>query len=114
MAADDSITKPPQSKLSKPVPDFPRFPHAASVWAKKIRGKLYYFGSWSDPDSPISKEMRKRLNATGVNGPRNFYTLRHPFRTVADESKDPQAIGHSLGHATNREWNGCTKGVSPR
>jgi integrase len=44
----------------KPYPEFPLFPHATRRWAKKIRGKLHYFGPWSDPDGALKKYVEQR------------------------------------------------------
>jgi integrase len=49
-------------------------------------------------DAPITKEVRKLLNALGINGHRNFYTIRHTFRTVADEARDQPAADYIMGH----------------
>ncbi len=64
-------TKPAgRRKPTKPYRDFPLFPHATGRWAKKIRGKLRYFGYWSkSPDGDwqqaldLYQEQRDDLHA---------------------------------------------------
>jgi integrase len=54
-------TKPAVScKPAKPYPEFPLTAHPAGYWCKKIRGKLHYFGPWSDPDGALKKYLEQK------------------------------------------------------
>jgi integrase len=111
--------------LERGIIDFPRpktgIPRRCVLWSETvpaIRGALAarpqpkqaadaslvfitkYGQSWSKTNNagPLTQAMRKLLDKLGLNGHRSFYTLRHTFRTVADEAGDQPAADYVMGH----------------
>ena len=47
----------PDTKPEKPYKEFPLFAHQNGQWAKKIKGKIWFFGVWSNHDTALEKYL---------------------------------------------------------
>jgi integrase len=103
------------AKPNKPYPEYPLFAHAAGVWAKKIRGKLHYFGPWSDPDGALAKYLEQKDALHAGRKPRSDST-GVTVRDLCNQFLNAKVASRDAGEITPRSWqdykDGCDLIVS--
>ena len=97
-------------KPPKPHPDFPLYPHPTGYWAKKIRGKLHYFGPWEDPDGALTQYLENKDDLHAGRTPRaaqDALTVKDAVNAFLN-SKDAQVKAGELGQRTRSEYQEAT------
>lgn len=86
----------PRSKPEKPRPDFPLFPHAVGMWAKKVRGRMRYFGPWDDPQGALKKWLDQKEDLLAGRDPverKPGLTLRELVNRFRSAKEDQMIAG---------------------
>ncbi|SFJ26741.1 tyrosine-type recombinase/integrase [Planctomicrobium piriforme] len=97
-------------KPRKPKADFPLTPHARGGWCKKVRspiypkGKIYYFGSWEDPDGALREYLAIKEELQAGIDPRKSTTGVLPLADVVNLYLDAQKKRTESGDIRQRTW----------
>lgn len=86
-------------KPDKPYPTFPLTAHNSGQWAKKIAGKLYYFGPWDDPQAAIAAYKLRLPELTGERTTEGI-TLEQ----LANEFLHSRRLRADTGRLSMRTW----------
>src|SRR5262249_30872940 len=103
MSETHSTAPAPSGKPAMPHPEFPLFPHATRRWAKKIRGKMHYFGPWDDPDSALAKYLEQKDALDAGRKPREA-TEGTTVKVLVSEFLAAKQEALDAGELSRRTW----------
>ena len=109
----DSARSRKAHKPQKPDKDFPLFPHANGQWARKVKGKIRFFGVWANPQAALELWITEKDDWLAGRDPR---VSRHPHGiTVADlgykfcQAKERKVTAGELSPLTMKEYKNTAK-----
>jgi integrase len=94
----------PSDKPARPYPEFPLFPHATRRWAKKILGKLHYFGPWEDWQGALKKYQEQRDDLHAGRKPRGAGPRGLTVRDLANRFMTAKKTLLESGEMVPRTW----------
>ena len=99
---------PPQ----KPFPDFPLFAHATGYWAKKVRGRLVYFGRWDDPDGAVQRWRAEKDDLLAGRTPGHTPATNVTLRDLVNAFLTTKRHAVDAGDIVERTWHDYHKTCS--
>jgi integrase len=91
------------TKPAKPYPDYPLTAHPAGYWCKKIKGRLFYFGPWSDPDAALAKYLEQKDTLHAGRTPRPDPEAL-TVKDVANAFLNAKREAVAAGELSRRTW----------
>jgi integrase len=100
------------TKPEKPYHEFPLFPHASGQWAKKIRGRTYYFGKWDNWEAALQlfKEQVDGIQS-GVVPTTKAVSLADVLNSFGHSKQQALEIGE-INESTFREYIGVADTIA--
>ncbi|MEX0936488.1 MAG: tyrosine-type recombinase/integrase [Pirellulales bacterium] len=90
------------SKPSKPHADFPLFAHSSGQWAKKLAGRIHYFGRWDDPKAALEKWLDEKDDLLAGREPRMVEGCT--LRELCNRFMNFKAQQRDAGDISERMW----------
>lgn len=114
MTKANSTAKPHKrkpAKPDKPHKDFPLFAHANGQWAKKVRGKMHFFGVWADSQKALNRWLDEKDDLLAGRIPRDRQARRHPhdtptLRDLVNQFLTTKQTLLDAGELSIHTWNG--------
>lgn len=83
----------------------PLFPHATKRWAKKIRGKMFYFGSWDDLPGALAKYNEQKDDLHAGRKVRKDEEDGPTVKDLTNKFLNAKRLRVDSGEMTQRTWN---------
>src|SRR5690606_4438299 len=103
-------------KPEKPYPGFPLYAHASGRWAKKILGRIHYFGPWRDWQTALAKYQEQRDDLHAGRTPRDLIekgiTIKDAVNHFLTTQRDKLAAKEIVKSTYDDYFETCTRIVN--
>src|SRR5450631_4296548 len=90
----------------KPHSDYPLFAHQNGQWAKKVKGRIVFFGVWADPQAALERWLAEKddLLAGRVPRCRSGVVSGPTLRDLVNQFLTTKAILRDSGELSPHTW----------